>query len=239
MEIGELVTAIVFILFAVSAVVKRLAEGREASDRKDEPQSTAEDLPEETRRMLFGDSGPPKTRPAARTSQLDPFDEPRHVAKEQRSTFEPQTAKPRQGTPRPPKPPTPRREPQPVRQQPRQQSARPVEDRRPPVPPRHAPQHQQQPMTPRVSEGQMPRQQQPPVRRQPPQAPQHRQPAATQTPSLRREAAEGPRPQPQPRVAVQQPVRARRPRNKWLASKDDVRRAMVLIEILGPPKGLQ
>ncbi|NUM56093.1 MAG: hypothetical protein HUU46_20830, partial [Candidatus Hydrogenedentes bacterium] len=108
-HLSEIIFAVVFLLFSVFAFVRRTVEGRDVEKRNQESEWTADDLPEETRRMLFGDKAPPAAKPARPAQQrrsLDPFDEVRDVFNEMRRQIEVQTAKPRQGAPRPQPPPT-------------------------------------------------------------------------------------------------------------------------------------
>ncbi len=244
-NLGEIIYVIGFVIFVVVAIVRKIAEGRDAATRKDETEWTAEDLPEEMRKMLFGESATQTAKPATRQPrQIDPFDETRHVPQDARREFEPKTAQPRQGTPRPPVPPQPRPQ---MRQAP--PPPRPAERQRPPVPPRQAPKEQQPRMTPQMSEGSQPRapqpqmRQAPQMRQQPQQQSQPQQQRRQQAPPRIRtqqvENEEGPRSPMPKRAPAQKVVRAPRVSSSWLSTKADVRRAIVLTEILGPPKALQ
>ena len=243
------------LLFSVFAGIKRFFEGKDVERRSRESDWTAEDLPEETRRMLFGEPATPAAKPAQPKRNPYPFVEVRDVFNEVRRQIEVQTAKPKQGAPRPQAPPpvpqqqTPaQRQQHPLQPQyrPAQQQQRPAPPQRPqpqqrhvqtqhPVaPPRPAPRPQPPRMVPQQSEGAMQRQQQTDERRYSQQQ-RRQQPRAT---GPLREPDEGPT-MPIQR-AKQERLRApQRRRSRWLANSEDLRRGIILAEILGPPKAMQ
>src|SRR5690349_4181636 len=106
-SIFELILFAVFVLFAVFAAIKRSMEARDIEKRNLESDWTAEDLPEETRRMLFGEKTPPMATPAQPRKAPNTFGEVRDVLIELQRQFEAKTARPREGTSRPEPPAVP------------------------------------------------------------------------------------------------------------------------------------
>ena len=104
-NIGEIIFAVMFLLFTVFAAIKRNMEGKDVERRSKESDWTAEDLPDETRRMLFGEPAQPTAKPAQPKRSPDPFVEVRDIFNEMRRQIEVKTAKPKQGAPRPQTPP--------------------------------------------------------------------------------------------------------------------------------------
>lgn len=244
-NLGEYVYVIAFVVFVLVAVVRRLAEGRDVAQRNDEGRDwTVEELPEETRRMLFGDTAAPTAKPAQTRRAVDPFDEPRkalvdmqrQVAEQVRKRVEPPVAKPRQGAPAAPPPvPQTRQAARPAPPPPLQPQFRPEPVvQHVPAPPRHAPPAQPPRMVPQQSEGRMTRevQQQPP---RPAPKPRRQQPVRA---AAYRDADEGPH-MPLPSSGQKQRQPAAKHGRRWLSNRSEVRRAIVLAEILGPPKALQ
>ena len=245
-NIAELVFALMFLVFAGFAFVKRTIEGRDIEKRNQEPDFTAEDIPEETRRMLFGDSGPRTARPAQPRQSEDPFVQVRDIFNELRKQVETQTAKPRNVGPQTaqprqgarPGPPALPQAPRPQRQvhqqqpqyQPQQHQQQPP---RAPVPPRQAPRPQPPRMVPQQSEGAMQR----PIQVQKPRpAPMARR---QQQPPPVRAAQQVQSPHAQQHAPRQRKSRAQGQHSRWLSHPGDLRRGIVLSEILGPPKALQ
>lgn len=239
-----------FLLFTVFAAIKRNMEGKDVEKRSRESDWTADDLPEETRRMLFGEPEAPTAKPAQPKRSPDPFVEVRDIFNEMRRQLEVPTAKPKQGAPRQQTPPpVPQQRVPPARpahpQQPQfrpaQQPQRTAQQQRPQPQPRHmhtqrpaAPRPQPPRMVPQQSQGAMQRQQQVEERRSvQPQRRQQPQPAARLM-----EPDEGPT-IPIQRAKQERPRTVRRRRGRWIASPEDLRRGIVLAEILGPPKSMQ
>jgi len=238
-NIGEIVFTVLFALFVVLSAVRRAKEGRDVEQRDQEGDWTGENLPEETRRMLFGDPAAPTARPAAPKRNPDPFVQVRDVIDELRRQIEPQVAKPRQGAPRAPQPPAlpphaPAAPKQPHPLQPQFRPAQPPPQRT--APQRPAPRPQPPRMVPQQSEGAMRREMQAPQQRPAPAA--RRQQAPRPAVQLR-DPDEGPT-MPVPRAQQpKQPSRAPRRRRRWLATPVDLRRGIVVAEILGPPRAMR
>ncbi len=231
---------IYFLLIAagvIGTVIRRVMETRKVEQRKRETPWNAKDLPEETRRMLFGDKMPPAARPAQPRQTPEPYVQVRDMIDELRRRTEAPTAKPRQSASTL----SPVFQPQPqARQQPQ---ARPLTQRqveaaqaqRPPAPPRQlAPQQPPRMFIPQT-EGSMPRQAQAQPQRQP-QKPR-RQPQ--RVPATARENEEGPH-TPFPFASQKKSRTKGTPSaSRWFSNPHDLRRAIILSEILGPPKALQ
>lgn len=245
-NIGEVIFAVMFLLFTVFAAIKRNMEGKDVERRSRESDWTAEDLPEETRRMLFGGPTTPAAKPAQPKHNPDPFVEVRDIFNEMRRQIEVQTAKPKQGAPRPQTPPPvpqqsapmsrpahpqqPQFRPQQQPQRSPQPQPRHVQTQRPVAPPAQPPR-----MVPQQSQGAMQRQQQTDERRYAQQ--QRRQPTRPMVPL--RDPDEGPT-MPVPRATQERPrAKPVRRRGRWIAGPEDLRRGIVLAEILGPPKSMQ
>lgn len=241
-NIVEIAFVVIFLLFSVVGLFRRVTEGRDVEKRKQESDWTVGDLPEETRRMLFGEKTPPTAAPAKPKQSADPFTEVRDMFNEVRRQIEVQTAKPRQSAPKPQQPPALPSQPAqaPRRPHPQQPEFRPAQS--PPrqaVPQRMGPRPQQPRMVPQQSEGSMRREVQPP---KPPPVPMARRQQTPQRVAQRRlvEPDEGPK-MPIQRPKRQEPRRrAPRPRRiALLATADDIRRGIVLSEILGPPRAMR
>ncbi|MCC6796776.1 MAG: hypothetical protein IT366_16785 [Candidatus Hydrogenedentes bacterium] len=250
-NIGEVIFAVMALLFAVFAGIKRFFEGKDVERRSRESDWTADDLPEETRRMLFGEPAATTARPAQPKHNPDPFVEARDIFKEVRRQIEVQTARPKQGAPRPQAPPpVPQQSapmarpahPQQPQFRPQQQPQRSPQPQRPPSQPRHvqtqrpvAPPAQPPRMVPQQSQGAMQRQQQTDERRYAQQ--QRRQPTRPVVPL--REPDEGPT-MPVSRARQERPrAKPIRRRGHWIAGPEDLRRGIVLSEILGPPRAMR
>jgi hypothetical protein len=244
-SIFELILFAIFVLFAVFAAIKRNIEARDIEKRNMESDWTAEDLPEETRRMLFGEKTPPTATPAQPRQTPNPFGEVRDVLIELQRQFDAKTARPREGTSRPEPPAVPPAVPQAPRPaHPQQPQFRPEQvqpprvpaPQRPAAPPRQPPRPQPPRMVPQQSQGAMPRQEQPYERRF---APPTRQGQPRTAARRMREPDEGPT-VPMQRASQKQPrARVSRRRSQWLSSPEDLRRGIILSEILGPPKCMQ
>lgn len=243
MPYEEIIGVVIFLVFVIFSIVRKIQEQMTASRRQDEQRNiTLEELPEETRRMLFGETAPPTARPRGRDDSMDEEDEDVIVARPRR--VEPRMAKPRPGSPRPPAQTVPAAQPvqrQPARQTPfpppRPQAQPPFRapaTQKPPPPPRQTPATEIPRMRPAPLEGQMQRQIPPHV----PRAPQRRR-QPTVPPALV-EPQEGPQQPFRPSSSEPQrgPSEPRR-RRMWFAGTRDLRRAIVLTEILGPPKSLR
>ncbi|HIJ75001.1 MAG TPA: hypothetical protein HPP83_12960 [Candidatus Hydrogenedentes bacterium] len=209
-----IVGAAVLGLFTVINKVQEQIE-RERRRQTRESRLDASELPEATRRQLYGSpEGPPVARPAVRPAPG-----------QQRREWRPPVAVPRGGRPVVPPPvPPPQRQAQPGQRRVPQPPGTPVllrevlerATRREPIP------AQARPVP-------APRRPQPPLETVAKPAPRRRPPA----PKQRRAAA--PRPQPQ-RV----PARPKRAGARVLfADLDDARRGIVMSEILGPPVSMR
>jgi hypothetical protein len=254
-NIIEIVFAVIVFLFAAFAFVRKNLEGQDIEKRKGESDWTAEELPEETRRMLFGDTATPVAKPAQPKRNPDPFVQVRDIFNELRRQIEPQTAKPRQGAPRPQPPTIPPqvsqapRQPHPLQPQFRpaqqQQPPRPATPTRPPspsrpvitshpvAPPRPAPRPQPPRMVPQQSQGAAPRQVS--VQQQRPAPLQRRQQQRPLVSVVEEE--EGPH---MPLPTQKKPrAKAARQHSRWLSNHNDLRRGIILSEILGPPRAMR
>ncbi|MBI5093289.1 MAG: hypothetical protein HZB26_12720 [Candidatus Hydrogenedentes bacterium] len=209
------------IILGIGAVIKRISEKSQEEERKKSPPRTtrAEDLPEATRRMIYGTPEVPMARPARpavfeedREGINDEGEEaPRGRAQKtpdvlvllQQMAQQAQGAAPVSRTPAP--------------------VARPVPARPAGQPPMRRVPVEQAPLRPAA-----PQRQTPPPRQQPKQRPMPAQavpPKAVVPPPAAKAAA--PR-----RERKAAPLRA------ILRDLDDVRRGIVLAEVLGTPKGL-
>jgi hypothetical protein len=212
----------VVVIFVVISIVKKFAEQKQIEETKKQRQAkkvSMKDLPEETRRMIYGEGAPPVAKPrGAAPRQAQP--------------------RPVPARPAPPQRPAPQRRPDPV-------GAGPVPDMR--APRALAEKRERRSASPVAREAQLrPQQQRVPqqARRRPPQRPprvaREAQEPARQAPPVRRKRPETERPAApetptQRRPAAPAAVMARR----IFANPQSVRHAIIAIEVLGPPKGLQ
>ncbi|MCC6144379.1 MAG: hypothetical protein IT368_11290 [Candidatus Hydrogenedentes bacterium] len=228
-----------FIIFLIIAVISMIGKMQEARKEREEAQQNArrvrpEDLPEKTRRMLYGDDveipqaqprqGVPPPVPTqapvrpqpVRDVMSEPWEAPRPVQDQRDVSPAQQPYIPRE-TP----PPVPQRPVQMPRQtDPAEQARRMMEDMW-----RQAQRQFQQQM-----ETQQPRPQ------QQPQA--TRQVRRKRRPEAQPQEGPAPAPQPRPRPAPVAPAPSRQ--HAFLfGDLKDVRRGILMAEILGPPKGLQ
>lgn len=208
---------IVLLGFAVLAIVQKIKQMREEEQiRRDQGQkrSFMDDLPEETRRQIYGDSGVP-------TATLDDEDEDDDV------TVVPiPVARERQARPAP----VPRSS-QPAQQT--RQAATP-----PPLPPRtqeRAPQPQQRRPQPQPQRQEQPQRQRQPQQRQRQAQPRQtqRRPARQQRAPRRQPAAQSPRRGTRGASMKASKVRA------MLDTPNGLHAAIVLTEIIGPPVSMR
>lgn len=232
---------IIVVIFLLIGLIRWILEMSGAIKRREEEREiSVEELPEVTRRMLFGEEVPPPTaRPAgphdAGAEGTIIVAKPRQPAPVGR--VEPRVATPRVGAPPPPipgrmsAPPPPPVRPRAAPQVTRAQAAE--------APPRRPmPQPESRPI-PRVEEGQMARESQPPKPFSPPRRPSApRRPPRAPMP-IPQDVDEGPAPEPVRRH--RQAERRPKPQPEFVLFRDmdDLRRAIVLREVLGPPKALQ
>lgn len=246
-NIEQLAYLVFFVVFVIVAIARKIAEQKEISNRQRDAQNRKPvDLPEATRRMLYGDDVP-TARPRSFGGE-DDEEGPVTVAPRR----EPQipTAQPRQGQRRVAPPPlAPRQSTQrvetasptrPVVPQRRADAPRlerpadtatafrPVEEQRRVAPPmrQQAPPMRQAPQASRRAAP-------PPVVR--PQPTQRREAPPAQVQQLRRRVVPKPA-APQPKPALQ---KTRRAGERFFADRGDLRRAILLREILGPPKAFE
>jgi len=253
-NIEQLAYLVFFVVFVIVAIARKIAEQKEISNRQKDAQNRKPvDLPEATRRMLYGDDVP-TARPRGFGGE-DDEEGPVTVAPRR----EPQipTAQPRQGQRRVAPPPlAPRQSTQ------RVETASPT---RPVVPQRRAdaprlerpadtatafrPVEEQRRVAPPMRQQAPPmRQQTPPMRQAPqasrraapppvvrPQPTQRREAPPAQVQQLRRRVVPKPAaPQPKPALS-----KTRRAGERFFADRGDLRRAILLREILGPPKAFE
>lgn len=233
-DIDSLIPFVVFIVFIVVAIARKIAEQRDATKHQQEMgRQKPQDLPDATRRMLYGDSVP--------TAQPRTFDDEevgRPVVVPQQRAPQVPTAQPRQGQPQRPVPP-------PVA--PRRAQPATVPPARPATPPMRVPAPQQRrtaqgPATIRPQESQ--RQQTPPMRQ--PQQVQRtvRRDAPPPLVQATAQQQQSRKPAPKSRPTPVKPERqaARRATaevGRYFDDREDLRRAIVLREILGPPKAFE
>lgn len=247
----DIISVVVFLVFIGVAGLAKWAENKRlARQRKElsEQEIRPEDMPEETRRMLYGAPSPPTARPRG-TSTGIPTAAPRRAG--------PQQGPVAQEGQQPYAPPRPQE--RPARQQ-------QVSERRQPQYPRQ--QQQQAPQQQRRPQQQFPRQQYPRQQQaqQPPAArPPHRAPVLTQyeeqgvadqaraeAEQLARQAQQRAQQAAQQRaprrrlpgahIGVRPELRPRRKRRSAPALFNDLsdfRRGIIMQEILGPPKSIR
>jgi hypothetical protein len=236
---------IILIVLAVLGIAQKIKEQRQVAERRaQDPKTTIQGMPPETRRMIYGDQAP-TARPRENNDQSEVADWTELLfPKQPPRPLEPRTAKPRQSaTPVATHPKVQSPVPPPLttaRPAPEGEALRPLAPARPPVPPRPArPAPLQRPVRPTV-----------PVQsgRQATPAMQHSRPLPRphQRETVRTarvpvvEEQEGPK---QPRMPAPPPkapqVRKKRPALTLFYAIEDVRRGIVLSEVLGPPKAFQ
>ncbi|MBX7258990.1 MAG: hypothetical protein K1Y02_21690 [Candidatus Hydrogenedentes bacterium] len=224
-------------IFIIGSIVKKIQETRDVNRRREEShEMPLEEMPDELRRLLLGEE--PRTARMPRPSEEGVNDEgldtvPLPPLRPQ--SAEPRTARPRQGSPAPQRPQAPPMV-TPQQRQVQQPTARPPEQRHVNAPPRQP--VRQGPPRPVVSQ-QSSRQTTPPMHKgQPMQRPPQRDAVRTAQRHFVEEE-EGPRkafPIAPPTRPVQQ--RARR-QVALFRDIDEVRRAVIFSEVLGPPKGFE
>lgn len=223
---------IIFAVLAIAGVLRKVYEQRreaeEARDRATRRKIRREDLPEATRRLLYGE-GTKTAEPRGATPPPVPQGRPRQavpaipVSREQaqpRPGPQPQvrpTAQPARPVPRP----APQRPAQPVQ---RAQQPRPLPQphQRPQRRPRPQPQRPPQPQAPPPAEAEEPARPARQARRRPARRPGPARPRTAQRPRSARRVK-----------------RARPATHALFSGLDDVRRGIVAAEVLGPPKALR
>jgi hypothetical protein len=220
----NLIPIAIFIIIMVVGAVRKAQESKQVGDRQQQSKRTSvEDLPEETRRMLFGDPRVPtaQRRGAAPTVQRTSEAEAPEVL-----VADP---RPRQATPA-----------HPVRQAP-QRAERPIREatsRRQVAPPMRKPQAQaQRSARPQVQQRrsaprqpaatQRTAQQRPPAQRRPQQTPQRSSQSRQQQAERSRQRQAAPAAAPTARA------------HPLFAGMGDVRRGILISEILGPPVSMK
>jgi hypothetical protein len=233
---------IILIVLAVLGIAQKIKEQRQVAERRaQDPKTTIQGMPPETRRMIYGDQAP-TARPRENNDQSEVTNWTELLfPKQPPRPLEPRTAKPRQSatpvatlqSPVPPPLTT-------ARPAPEGEALRPLAPARPPVPPRPArPAPLQRPVRPTVPV-QSGRQATPAMQRPRPQArPHQRDPVRTaRVPVV--EEQEGSREVRMPVPPATPPqVRKKRPALTLFYNIEDVRRGIVLSEVLGPPKAFQ
>lgn len=215
---------IFLVIIAISIISKIRKEAKESQERpvRRERHISKEDIPEATRRMLYGDGGGIQVaKPRTAASEHRPHtSKPAHPVAARQLEMGPEH---RVAPPKPPRPP------QPVRQMGPQSSVRDIKREIPTMVHR-------QPPTPQP----MARQYNPPKRYQPRP---HPQPVRRRVVQREQEA---PRRQytPKKRMPKKQPVVMHTPASGMglaglLASKNEIARGILLREILGPPKAFE
>lgn len=223
---GNIFGLLFFAVMILLSIISKVRESRKQEERKQRPEiKRIEELPEEARRRYYGDAATPVAQPRA-AEAARPVPAPPQRRRESVPSEDGPSLEELLGRLFDPDKPAPKPQPTPAqRMQPTEQP------RRVPVPPQPAPQAQpaqrRMPPTPQRAP-----QAQPAAQRRMPQA----------RPGQRREAQEGPvmRPSPQTRAPQREMRPAAAPRSRFLFSGlDDVRRGIILQEVLGPPKSLQ
>lgn len=215
--------AIFVIVSIIVSIVQRVRESGQASKRQSQPREPglspeAEKLPESTRRILFGPPRGHEGAPAGRQETRQPPPVP--TARDIFDALVGKQTDEEEGEWKPLVEPPPRRE------LPRQIQQAPPR----PQPPRR--QVQREVVTRPAPQQQPVRRPAPPQATQPPPA-QQRRPAQAVSKAPQRPAR--PKTRPQRRVAAQ----SRKKRTRIFDTLDDIRRGIILSEILGTPKGLQ
>lgn len=223
---GNIFGLLFFAVMILLSIISKVRESRKQEERKQRPEiKRIEELPEEARRRYYGDAETPVAQPRG-AEAARPVPAPPQRGRESVPLEEGPSLEELLGRLFDPDRPAPKPQPAPAqRMQPTEQP------RRVPAPPQRAPQAQpaQRRMPPTPQRAQ---QAQPAAQRRMPQA----------RPAQRRESQEGPvmRPSPQARAPQREARPAAAPRSRVLFSGlDDVRRGIILQEVLGPPKSLQ
>lgn len=261
-ELLELVGAfLVIVVLGLVSLFRRWQEAQARNERVEQRrQRTVEDLPERTRRMLYGEGGTPPGAGRTRQELEAPVAHPRGAVAlpseqarpiELRDLFDAlrgevatRPSPPQAGQPvrRPPAEPQPVRQAPPMRRPGAGQTQRPPEERRvlteqparPPAPPmRQAPrQPSRQPARPQVAR---PRGMEPITDEERFAAAQTVEGEPT-TQARRMEQRRGP----QPRTRGRAPARpAADSVRTWFADRESIRRGVIMGEVLGIPKALR
>lgn len=230
----NVVGPLILILLAVGAGIQKLIAQRQAGERRGRAgQIKAKDLPEKTRRQLYGTQKVPGARSPVRPERVGDLARQERTAQEEMTiprrqpVKEPAPFQPRVAKPARPRPPVARPAPPP--------QARPAPPE--PLPPQLEPPTQPE-QAGRVREmmerarRQMERPR-PPVRRRPAEAPPAPEVARRRPP--RRPS----RVQAEPQPAPTRPGLRKRPLQALFAEMDSVRRGIIFHEILGPPKAFR
>lgn len=227
----------VAVIFIIGSIVRKIQETRDVTRRQNETNEIPlEEMPDELRRLLLGEEPRPARMPRANEDGVNDegWDEA-PIPPQRPQPFEPRMARPRQGAPvqqRPQAPPMM----SPRQRQTQQTVARAPEQVRPAVPQRQ-PVRQDPPR--QVTAQQSSRQATPPVQRQRPmQRPPQREAVRT-APPRGAQQQEGSRKAFAIAPPTRPPSRGKRPQLALFRDIDEVRRAVIFSEILGPPKGAE
>jgi hypothetical protein len=236
----DLLGLLIFAAIAVVGVVSKVVEGRKAEQRKNRPIVKRDDLPEATKRMLYGDGAGPRTATPRQDAPHIPTAKPRGAVTQ---TVPPPTPQPRQTAPQ-------RR---PVPQSAGQRQQAPQAQRETParrMATSASKTASQVPQTLREARRQTHRSLQQAwnaaQRKQPPPTPPQQQQEEEQP---LRHAKQQARPQNRQEAVAQTKARARKniaaaPKRKktsiqaLFTNSHNVRLGVIMREILGPPKGM-
>jgi hypothetical protein len=221
--------AIVMSIIGALSWLRKRQEEKAQQRRMDEPGTTVEDMPEATRRQLYGDAAQPirEARPAQRTAQASA---PPAIP----------TARPRQQQKAPA-----RRQATPAQAPARRQQSRPTPQRQAQRPTMQRLSSALEQMAESVQEqmnemeGRPAAPPQPPPRRRQGKSPEQlaaEQQKRQQEASRKRSKVEAARAKRQREV---QAAVARKPSGRLIGDSNELRRGIILAEVLGKPKGLE
>lgn len=229
---GMFFYAVILVIMGVLGWFRRLQENKSNQRRMDEPNTSIEDLPEATRRQLYGDTAQPirEARPAQRSTQTAPPVVPTARARQQRPARQApprrqaqprtQSASQQQQTPSAPA--------QPQAQQPTMKRMRSALEQMAETMQDQMDQIEGRPAAPP-----------PPPRRRATKSPQQlaaEQAKQKEAARLKRTKSDAARAK---RHREMQAATARKSSKHILGNINDLRRGIILSEILGTPKGLE
>lgn len=246
-NIEDLIYLLFFVIFVIVAIARKFTEQREITKRQEEMRNRKpQEMPETTRRMLYGDDVP-----TARPRFGDDDDEGPVIAPSRREPQLP-TAQPRQQQRRVPPPVAPRQSTQrtataapqrpvpppvrPVAPAPRAETAR---ERAADASTPFRPQEQQRRLAPEQ------RRAAPPMRQAPQRTQQAQRPAAPPpvvvqpAQQTRRRPAQAPGLPPPPQRPAARKAQRAPSATRFFEHRGELRRAILLREILGPPKAFE